>query len=55
MDINAGRIITGEKSVEEVGEEVIEYLLKVISGQPTKNEAIGYYNNIDIWVKGPVI
>lgn len=55
MDINAGRIITGEKTVEEVGEETFEMLLKVISGMPTKNESIGYYNNIDIWVKGPVI
>lgn len=55
MDINAGKIITGEKSIEEVGEEVIEFMLKVLSGTPTKNEAIGYFNHIDIWVKGPVI
>lgn len=55
MDINAGKVITGEKSVEEVGEEAFEFMLKVLSGTPTKNEAIGYYNNIDIWVKGPVI
>lgn len=55
MDINAGRVITGEKSVEEVGEEVFEFMLKVLSGTPTKNEAIGYFKHIDIWVKGPVI
>lgn len=55
MDINAGLIITGEKSVEEVGEEVFNYMLKVLSGTPTKNEAIGYFKHIDIWVMGPVI
>ncbi|NLL91724.1 MAG: UxaA family hydrolase [Ruminococcaceae bacterium] len=55
MDINAGLILSGEKSVEEVGEEAFEFMLKVLSGMPTKNEAIGYYRHIDIWVKGPVI
>ena len=32
MDLNAGRIILGEKSIEEVGEEAFDLLLKVLSG-----------------------
>ena len=40
MDLNAGRIITGEKTIEQVGEEAFEMLLKVLSGQMTKNEAL---------------
>ena len=55
MDINAGRIISGEKSIEEVGEETFEMLLNVLSGQTTKNETIKYYNSIDIYTLGPVI
>ena len=55
MDINAGRIITGEKSIEEVGEETFKMLLNVLSGQTTKNETIKYYNSIDIYTFGPVI
>jgi altronate dehydratase large subunit len=55
MDINAGRIITGEKSIEEVGEETFKMLINVLSGQRTKNETIKYYNSIDIYTLGPII
>ena len=55
MDLNAGRIITGEKTIEQVGEEAFEMLLKVLSGQMTKNEALSYFGSIDIYCLGPVI
>ena len=55
MDLNAGRIITGEKTIEQVGEEAFEMLLKVFSGQMTKNEALSYFGSIDIYCLGPVI
>ena len=49
MDLNAGRIITGEKTIEEVGEEAFDLLLRVLSGQMTKNEALGYFGSMDIF------
>lgn len=55
MDLNAGRIILGEKSIEEVGEEAFALLLQVLNGQMTKNEALGYYGSMDIFCLGPVI
>ena len=55
MDLNAGRILTGEKSIEEVGEEAYAKMLRVLSGEMTKNEAIGYFSAIDIHCLGPVI
>ena len=55
MDLNAGRVITGEKTIEEVGEEAFELMLRVLSGQMTKNEALGYYGSMDIFCLGPVI
>ena len=55
MDLNAGRIITGEKSIEEVGEEAYAKMLRVLSGEMTKNEAIGYFSAIHIHCLGPVI
>ena len=55
MDLNAGRIITGEKTIEEVGEEADAKMLRVLSGEMTKNEAIGYFSAIDIHCLGPVI
>ena len=55
MDLNAGCIITGEQSIEEVGEQAFAKLLHVLSGEFSKNEAISYFNSIDIHTLGPVI
>ena len=55
MDINAGRIVTGEKSIEEVGEEAFEMLLRVASGETNKGEAIKYTKSMDFYCLGPVI
>lgn len=55
MDLNAGLIITGEKTIDQVGEEAFEKLIKVLNGQMTKNEAISYFSSIDIHTLGPVI
>ena len=55
MDLNAGRIITGEKTIEEVGEEAFAQLLRVLSGGMTKNEALSYFGSMDIFCLGPVI
>ncbi len=41
MDVNAGRIVSDGASVQEVGEEIFELLLKVASGQPSLSEAQG--------------
>lgn len=41
MDINCGQIIDGEKSIEEMGEEIFRALLKIASGQKTKSEELG--------------
>lgn len=55
MDVNAGLIITGEKTIEEVGEEAFQKMLRVLGGEMTKNEAIKYFTSIDIHCLGPVI
>ena len=55
MDINAGLILTGDKTIEQVGEEAFARLLDTLSGKMTKNEAIQYCTSIDIHCLGPVI
>ena len=55
MDLNAGRIITGEASIEEVGEEAFQMMLRVLNGEMTHNEALGYFGSMDICCLGPVI
>ena len=55
LDLNAGLIIEGRKSIDEVGEEAFALLLNTLNGTMTKNEAIKYYSAIDIYTMGPVI
>lgn len=55
MDLNAGPIINGAKSIAQVGEEALAALRAVLSGRYTKNEAVRYFNFIDIHTLGPVI
>ena len=55
MDLNAGLIITGDKTIEQVGEEAFAKALRTLSGEMTKNEAIQYVSSIDIHCLGPVI
>jgi len=55
MDINAGQVILGTKSIEELGEEAYAYLLRILSGETTRGESIGYSKSMDIYTMGPVI
>ena len=41
MDVDAGRILTGKASVEEVGREIYEMWVRMASGEVTKSEAQG--------------
>lgn len=40
MDINCGRILDGEASVQEMGQLIFEQILKHASGEPTKSELL---------------
>ncbi|MDQ0340812.1 altronate dehydratase large subunit [Caldalkalibacillus uzonensis] len=42
IDINAGTVITGEKTLEEVGEEIYQEILDVASGKMVKSEILGH-------------
>lgn len=42
MDVNAGRIMTGELTIAEVGREIFELILRVAAGESTKSEALGH-------------
>lgn len=55
MDFDAGVILAG-RSVEEVGEELFEFALRVASGEPTKSELLGIGDNeFCPWAVGPVL
>jgi len=55
MDVNAGKIVTGESSLEEVGQEALGKFLRVADGESSKGEAIRYTRSLDIYCLGPVI
>jgi altronate hydrolase len=54
MDVNAGRIADGEATVEEVGREIFDLLLRVASGERTCSERLGH-NEFVPWRIGPVL
>jgi altronate hydrolase len=52
IDIDTGQIIAGEESVEEAGERLLEFILKVSSGEmKTKAELLGQDDFIP-WKRG---
>lgn len=42
MDVNAGRILTGEASLQEVGGEIVDLVIRVANGEQTCSEALGH-------------
>ena len=54
MDVNAGAIADGDKSVQQVGAEIFELLLNVASGQRTCAERLGHHEFVP-WRIGPVL
>jgi len=61
MDINAGRILEGQATLEQVGQEIYEQVLAVASGQPTASERLCHqefiltYKKFDWSTPGPVL
>jgi altronate hydrolase len=41
MDINCGEILDGRASVPEMGERILDHLLRIASGERTKSEELG--------------
>ena len=54
MDVNAGAIADGDRSVEQVGREIFEMLLRVASGEKTAAERLGHQEFVP-WRIGPVL
>ncbi len=42
MDVNAGRILEGAATLDEVGQEIYDLTLRVASGEETKSESLGH-------------
>lgn len=42
MDVNAGRILEGQATLDEVGHEIFEMVLQLVNGRPTASERLGH-------------
>jgi altronate hydrolase len=54
MDINAGRVLDGETSLEDAGREIFQFILGVASGKRTASERLGHGEFVP-WRIGPVL
>lgn len=56
MDINCGVIVDGKASIQEVGQQFFEQILRVASGEKSKSELWGYgEDEFAPWVLGPTM
>ena len=55
IDVNVSGVIDGSLTLQEAGERVRAAVIAAASGEPTKAEAIGYVESMEIFVAGPPI
>lgn len=56
MDVNAGRIIEDNVSIDALGEEIFDLLVATASGLPSKSEALGFGDDeIQPWKIGAIM
>jgi len=54
MDINAGAVADGRRSIDEVGREIFDTVMRVASGERTASERLGHKEFVP-WRVGPVL
>jgi altronate dehydratase len=54
IDINAGTIVEGKETVEDVGRRILDLIRRVASGEWTKSELLGHKEFVP-WRVGPVL
>ena len=52
IDINTGPIIDGDKTIEEMGEEILEYCIKAASGEVTPKAVLLNQDDFIPWKRG---
>jgi altronate hydrolase len=52
IDIDTGSIISGDKSIEQMGEEVLEYCIRVASGEWTPKAVLLNQDDFIPWKRG---
>jgi altronate dehydratase large subunit len=55
FDLYAGTVVEGSETVAQVGQRLLEEIIQVLSGKPTKIELMPRYREVmEMWRIGPV-
>lgn len=55
IDIDAGTVLTGAQTIEEKGEEILDFIIDVASGRiKTKADQYGIYNQLAVFNPAPI-
>lgn len=55
IDVDCGKILTGEESIESMGQKLFELIIKVASGEvKTKSDTLGIYNALAVFNPAPI-
>ena len=52
IDMNAGTVITGEDTIESMGEKILEHIIKVASGEIASKAVLHGHNDFIPWKRG---
>ena len=52
IDINTGPVIEGEKTIEEMGEDILEYCIKAASGEVIPKSVLLNQDDFIPWKRG---
>ena len=55
IDFNSGTVLDDLETLDEAGERLQNWILKVASGAKTKAETINYEDPIELYLQGPVL
>ena len=52
IDIDTGSVISGTKTIEQAGEEILDYIVEVASGNATPKAVVLGQNDFIPWKRG---
>jgi len=52
IDINCGPVVEGEKTIEEMGEDILEFCIKVASGEVIPKAVLLNQDDFIPWKRG---
>ena len=56
MDVNCGRIVDGDASIEEVGQEIFDKIIATVSGEKSRSEVHGFGEDEFVpWTVGAIL